>query len=115
VFTTAEFVAWNAFAFVLMCVAAWLISRDAKFRFIEIALALAVLGNVAAHGVGSLITWTYSPGLITALAVWSPLGLRRLRSARRASTRRGRRAGTYIGIATVLFTYIVLFGAMLSG
>lgn len=115
VFTTAEFVAWNAFAFVLMCVAAWLISRDAKFRFIEIALALAVLGNVAAHAVGSLVTWTYSPGLITALAVWSPLGLRRLRSARSASTRRARRAGTYIGIATVLITYIVLFGAMLSG
>jgi hypothetical protein len=115
-FTTAEFVAWNAFALVLMCVAAWLVSRDAKFRFIEIALAVAVLGNVAAHVVGSLITWTYSPGLITAVAVWSPLGLTRLRSARRAVTRRARRAGTCIGVATVLITVLVVaFAAMLSG
>lgn len=98
-----------------MC-AAWLVSRDATFRFIEIALAVAVLGNVAAHVVGSLNTWTYSPGLITAVAVWSPLGLTRLRSARRAVTRRARRAGTCIGVAAVLLTFLVVaFAAMLSG
>jgi Protein of unknown function with HXXEE motif len=112
-FTTAEFVAWNAFALVLMCVAAWLVSRDAKFRFIEIALAVAVLGNVAAHVLASLVTWTYSPGLITGLVVWSPLGWMRLGSARRASTPRARRAGTYIGAATVLISFgVVGFAAM---
>ena len=107
-FTTAEFVAWNAFALMLMCVAAWLVSRDAKFRFLEIALAVAVLGNVAAHVIGSVVTGTYSPGLITGLIVWSPLGSRRLRSARRISTPRARRAGTFIGIAAVLITFVVV-------
>ena len=107
-FTTAEFAAWNAFALIVMCVAAWLVSREAKFRFVEIALAVAVLGNVAAHVLGSVVTWTYSPGLITGVIVWSPLGWKRLRSAWRASTPRARRAGTYIGLAAVLITFVVV-------
>ena len=78
----------------LMCVAAWLVSRHAHFRFIEIALATVVLGNVAAHVLGSLVTWTYSPGLVTGVVVWTSARMDlRLRSAWEASTRKARRAG----------------------
>jgi hypothetical protein len=108
VVSDVEFVSWNAFALVLACVAAWLVSRDAKFRFIEIALAVAVLGNVAAHALGSLVTWTYSPGLLTGVIIWGPLGWTRLRSAQRASTPRARRAGTYIGLSVVLLTFVAV-------
>ena len=108
VFTNAEFVAWNVFALLLMCAAAWLVRRHANLRFIEIALAVAVLGNAAAHVLGSLVTWTYSPGLVTSIVAWCPLGWIRLRSARRASTRRARRAGTYIGLAVVVITLTVV-------
>ena len=107
-FSDAEFVRWNTFALALMCAGAWLVARDPKLRFIEMALAIAVLGNVAAHVLGSLVTWTYSPGLITGLVLWLPLGLVRLRGARVASSRRGRLAGTYMGVLVVLITLLVV-------
>ena len=114
-FSNTEFVEWNMFALALMCVGAWLVSRESKFRFIEIALALAVLGNVVAHVLGSLVTWTYSPGLITALVVWAPFGTIRLRSAYRACTPRARRAGVYMGATVVLISVaVVAFGAIVS-
>ena len=114
-FTNADFVVWNAFALLLMFVAAWLVSRDPKFRFVEIALAIAVLGNVAAHALGSLVTWTYSPGLMTSVVVWAPFGAIRLQSARRASSSRGRRAGTCIGLSVVLITIAaVMLAAIVS-
>ena len=111
----AEFVGWNAFAFGLMCAGAWLVSRDPKFRFVDIALAIAVLGNVVAHVLGSLATWTYSPGLITAVVVWIPLGAVRLRNAYETATRKARLAGLYLGVAVVLVTLaIVALGTIVS-
>ncbi len=109
--TDREFVAWNVFALAIMCVGALLVSRHSKFRFIEIALAIAVLGNVAVHVIGSLATWTYSPGLVTGVVVWIPLGSSRLRSVIRESSRRARVAGTCMGV----FVTIVILAVLMSG
>jgi hypothetical protein len=106
-----EFVAWNAFALAIMCAGALLVSRHPRFQFIEIALAIAVLGNVAAHVFGSLATWTYSPGLITSVLVWIPLGWFRLRTVFRDSSRRARVAGTCLGV----FVTIVILTVLMSG
>jgi hypothetical protein len=105
----AQFLAWNACAFALMCVGALLVGRDARFRFIDVALATAVLGNVAAHVAASLVTWTYSPGVVTGLGVWMPLAVLRLPRAYRASTPRARRAAGFLGITVVLVTLAILF------
>jgi hypothetical protein len=114
-FSNAEFILWNAFALALMCVAAWLVSCHVRFRFIEIALAVAVIGNVCAHIVGSLVTWTYSPGLVTAVVVWAPLAAIRLPVAYCAASPRGRRAGVYIGAAALLATAaVVAFGTIVG-
>jgi hypothetical protein len=114
-FSGAEFVAWNAVAVALMCVGAWLVSRDPKFRFIEIALAIAVLGNVVAHVLGSVTTWTYSPGLLTGVVLWIPLGVYRLQSAWAASTRKARTAGIYMGVSVVLVTIIAVAARAMLG
>jgi hypothetical protein len=114
-FSNAEFTAWSTLALGLTCLGAWLVSRDSTFRFIEIALAIAVLGNVAMHVFASLLTWTYSPGLVSGVLIWIPLGAMRLRSARRRSTRRGRIAGVYLGLSVVLITMaVVAVGASAS-
>ena len=114
-FSNAEFTAWSTLALGLTCFGAWLVSRDSKFRFIEIALAIAVLGNVVMHVFASLLTWTYSPGLVSGVLIWIPLGAMRLRSARRASTRRGYIAGVYLGLSVVLITMaVVAVGASAS-
>jgi hypothetical protein len=104
VFTSAEFVAWNVLGLLVVCVAAWSVSRHSHFRFIDIALATVVLGNVAARVLGSLVTWTYSPGLVTGVVVWTPLGWIRLRSAWGASKRKARRAGIYLGLLGLVMT-----------
>jgi hypothetical protein len=114
-FGDTEFVAWNAFALVLMCVGAWLASRHPKFRFIEIALAVAVLGNVLAHVFGTLTTRTYSPGLLTGVALWIPLGVYALQSAWAASTSKARRAGIYIGLSVVLITMAAVAARAMFG
>ena len=113
-FSNAEFTAWSTLALGLVCLGAWLVSRHPKFRFIEIALAIAVLGNVAVHVLASLLTWTYSPGLISGVLIWIPLGALRLRTARRVATPRGYIAGVYLGFAVVLITIAVLGVAAFS-
>ena len=107
-FSNGEFVAWNAFALALMCAGAQLVSRDPRLRFIEIALAIAVLGNAAAHVIGSLATWTYSPGLITGVLLWAPLGWVRFQTVSRASSRRARLGGTCLGVLATVATLTVL-------
>jgi hypothetical protein len=107
-FSNGEFLFWNSFALAGMCTGAWLASRNAKFRFIDIACGVAVLGNVTAHALASVATWTYSPGLVTGLLVWMPLALGRLPVAARASTRRSRIAGVCVGLVVVLVTLVVV-------
>jgi hypothetical protein len=105
-----EFVAWNAFALAAMCAGALLVSRYRRFRYIEIGLAIAVLGNVAAHVIGSLATLTYSPGLITGVLVWIPLGWFRLRTVFGHSSRRARVAGICIGVfVTAVILTVLMF------
>ena len=106
--TDAEFVAWNVFGLMLMCVGAVLVGRGAQFRFIEIALAVAVLGNAAGHAISSIVTLTYSPGLITGVLLWGPLGWFRLRMGAAATSRRGRIAGVSIGVLVIFVTLTIL-------
>jgi hypothetical protein len=114
-FSDVEFVAWNAFALALMVLSAWLVNRDPKLRFLEIALAVAVLGNVVAHVLGSVTTRTYSPGLLTGVVLWMPVGLQRLKGAWAASTRKARIVGIYIGVSVVLVTIAVVAGRAMLG
>jgi Protein of unknown function with HXXEE motif len=97
-----EFVAWNTFAFVLICLGALLASRYPRLRLIEMGIAIAVLGNAASHIVASLATWTYSPGLLTSVFVWIPLGWLRLQTVSRESSRRARLAGTWVGVLVTI-------------
>ena len=75
-FSNEEFTGWSTLALGLTCLGAWLVSRHSKFRFIEISLAIAVLGNVAMHVVASVLTWTYSPGLVSGRAHVGSIGHR---------------------------------------
>lgn len=73
-FTKQEFVTLNSFALVLMTIGATLIYRH-TWRWLLVALAGVVLINSALHLVSSVLTWTYSPGLVTGVLLWLPLGL----------------------------------------
>ena len=106
--STAEFLAWNTLGFGLLCIGAAMVWRRSRYRWIEIAMAMAVLGNAAAHVAASAVTWTYSPGLVTGALVWLPLGAWRLRTAYRISGSRGRTAGVLVGTGAVLVPLVVM-------
>jgi len=83
--------------------------RRAALHWAVIAMGTAVLGNSVLHLVMSLVTRTYSPGLITGTLMWLPLGLCAIR---RGATRAGRfdlRLGIAIGLAaTALISLVAL-------
>lgn len=73
-FTEREFLVLNSFALVLMTFGAWLIYRN-TWRWLLVGLAGVVFLNGALHLVFSLLTWSYSPGLISGVLCWIPLGI----------------------------------------
>jgi hypothetical protein len=59
-----------------------IIAAFSRLRLIEIAMSIAVLGNALFHAAAAAGTVSYSPGLVTALLLWIPLGVVRLRRSR---------------------------------
>jgi Protein of unknown function with HXXEE motif len=70
-----RFVVANAIGLSLMLNGIYLVSHGSRFRWIVPALATAVLLNTAGHLVGSVRIQAYSAGLISAIILWTPLGL----------------------------------------
>lgn len=110
--TVQTFLVWNGLGLVTMCVCAAVTLAGPGLRWLEIAMALAVLGNAFAHVVLSAMTFTFSPGLITSLLLWIPLGLVRLPIAFRESPVWGRWLGVAAGVAvTAIVVVVVASGA----
>lgn len=93
-----EFLVLNAVAFVAMCAAAALAWRRARWLWLEATLGAIVAINALAHLVGALATQGYCPGLLTALALWAPLGVSALRHALRTLPLRQRLLGLAAGV-----------------
>ncbi|PWT92905.1 MAG: hypothetical protein C5B54_02780 [Acidobacteria bacterium] len=72
-FTNQNFIKWNLVAFLVIIIAAVLSSRR-NFRWIPVTLAALILINATTHTIGTIATQSYSPGLISALVLWLPLG-----------------------------------------
>jgi len=83
--------------------------RRGALCWVVIAIGTAVLGNSVLHLGMSLVTRTYSPGLITGTLLWLPLGLYSIWRG----FARGERSDLWLGIviglvATVLISLVAL-------
>lgn len=96
-FTPEVFLRLNATFFGVMAagVVAGMLFTPAQW--LVIPLGTAVLINGTGHLVASLITWSYSPGLVTGTLLWIPLGLRIIRAARHRWPSAGVAAGILLG------------------
>jgi len=103
-----EFIAWNALAFALMCAGTALSIAFSRLRWIEIAMSIGVLGNAMFHLAAGAATLTYSPGVVTGVLLWVPLGASRLWIGLRDCSPRGRRIGISVGVSAVLVSLGVL-------
>ena len=107
--TADHFLILNCIGLVLMTAGIGLVSQWAVWRWTLTAFGGVVLLNGASHAIASIITRSYSPGLVTGLLCWVPLGVITLRHEWRNAARPTFRTGTLsaIGLHTLIF-FLVL-------
>ena len=93
-----EFLLWNGVALALMSASIILTIRFRQLRWLLLAYGTAFLLNALSHLSASLYTTSYSPGLVSSLLVWLPLGALALLRFRKTLGRRARRAGLLVGL-----------------
>lgn len=116
-FPEVAFLAANAVFWLLMtAVAVWIIRRPSHAA-LAVALATIVTINATLHLGVTLATLSYSPGLVSGMLLWLPLGVSTLVRGHRTLSRRSFRAGLLAGvIAHVLVPIVgVTFAAALGG
>ncbi|MBC7908972.1 MAG: HXXEE domain-containing protein [Pyrinomonadaceae bacterium] len=96
--TPARFLALNRFALALMAVGIILALTVPPLRWLLISFGTVILINALAHAVGSAVTRSYSPGLISGLLLWLPLGALTLRRAWILRSRRAFWSGVMVGV-----------------
>ena len=97
-FTTRGFVVVNSIAMVAMVLVVLATARFDRARFLRATLATIVLVNGLAHTIGTVVTWSYSPGLWSGALLWVPLGATVLLGETRALPRRQMVTGVALGI-----------------
>jgi hypothetical protein len=93
-----EFLLWNSVALVLMSASIVLTIRFRHLRWLLLAYGTTFLLNALSHLAASLYTTSYSPGLVSSLLLWLPLGALALLRFRKTLGRRARRAGLVVGL-----------------
>lgn len=97
-FTATAFLWLNGIALAAMVAAAWLAGAHEPRRWLVVTLATIVVINGLAHAVASVVTRTYSPGVVSGTIVWLPLGAVTLRRGARELPRRAIAGGIALGV-----------------
>ena len=102
----AAFLVINAVALTLLVVGSTIAVRQEEGGWIAIAIATVLSVNALLHLMGSAVTASYSPGLITGIVLYLPLGqlvlIRALHQVDRAQFTQGIIAGVVIhGLVSV--------------
>jgi hypothetical protein len=85
--TDRELLVLNGIGLVLMTTGAVLVSWSRRWRWVVTAIAGIVVVNAVLHAIGSVVTRSYSPGVVSGLVLWIPLGLFTLRRESRSAAR----------------------------
>ena len=110
----AAFLAGNGFFWVLMSIAmAWVLRRPSRGSLV-VAVATVVTINAALHVGGSLLSAGYSPGLVTAVLLWLPLGIAALMRGYRFLPARRFRFGVAVGVSAHVLVPVVGLGFVLA-
>jgi hypothetical protein len=94
-----QFLLWNVLALLLMAVGVALTLRFRHLRWLLPAYAVAFLLNAVSHLGASFYTHSYSPGLISGLLLWPPLGALTFLRFGKTLNRRGRLAALLVGLS----------------
>jgi hypothetical protein len=84
--------------------------KTKSYRWLLVSFATVVLINGVVHALASVVTVSYSPGLISGLLLFVPLGTVALRRARAQVSARTFRAGIILGVVMHGVVVLLAFG-----
>jgi len=87
-----------------------LLTHGPRWRWPLSTLGAVVLLNGLVHLAGSILTRSYSPGLVTGLLIWLPLGGFTLWFERRNASRRAFLGGTLAGVGSNVVIMLLSYG-----
>ena len=105
-----NFLSWNGGAWVMMVVGVVLVLRTKSYRWLLVSFGMVVLINGTVHALASVVTRSYSPGVISGLLLFIPLGAITLRRARSLVNPRTFRAGLIVGVLMYVAVVLLAFG-----
>lgn len=108
--SSANFLSWNGAAWVLMTVGVALALKTKSFRWLLVSFGTVVLINGTAHALASITTRSYSPGLVSGLLLFIPLGTVTIVRGWKNVNRRTFRAGVIVGILMHMVVVLLAFG-----
>lgn len=82
--TAGQFLSINAVFMIIMILSMLVILRGPAWHWLLSGYGTLVVINGALHVIGTMVTATYSPGLVSGVLLWIPLGIYTLRRSRRA-------------------------------
>ena len=94
----------------MMTVGVALVLWTKSYRWLLVSFGTVVLINGAVHALASVVTVSYSPGLISGLLLYIPLGAITLGRARASVNRRTFRAGLIVGVLMHVVVVLLAFG-----
>ena len=97
-FTAHDFLIVNSIGWCVMVAAMGLVAASPVFRWLLAAFGGVILLNAFLHVTLSLVTRSYSPGVVSGLLCWAPLGAYTLRRAWRELPRHTFRAGIAVSL-----------------
>ena len=107
--TPSQFIVINSFAWLLMVAGILIFRKTPSVRWLTICFAAVVFINGLAHLMGSIVTRTYSPGVVSGAVLWIPLGAITFYRAWKRVTPRSYVAGLLVGAAIHGLLFFVLF------
>jgi hypothetical protein len=108
--SNSNFLSWNGGAWLLMMAGVLFVLKTKSYRWLLVGFGTVVLINGTMHTIASVVTRSYSPGLISGLLLFIPLGTITLFRAWKKVDRRTFRAGIIVGILMHAVVVLLAFG-----
>lgn len=107
--STTRFIVLNSMVWPLFCSLTVAAILRPKLAWFPALFATVVLVNAALHILGSLVTSTYSPGLVTGLLFYLPVGAAAFVFSRRHATASAFRLAVFLGVLIHAIVAIIAF------
>lgn len=107
--TPSQFIVINSFGLLLMVAGILIFRRTPSVRWLALCFATVVFINGFAHLTGTIWTKIYSPGLVSGIVLWIPLGAATFYRAWKRVTPLSFVAGVLAGTVIHGLLFLVLF------